>query len=825
MAKQRRRRSKPGAQAEITTTDTGDAVAGAGGRAVTGYFGPVPRTPRTPGTSVSVSGTGDAIAPAGGLANSGYIHQLKVSTLTTVVNRGPREPAAWPHQIGLIPPRALSFQPRTETALLLEAVAGGSTVVLTGMGGVGKTQLAADHAHNSWLDGRLDVLVWISASSRSAVISGYAQAGVELCQADAADPEQAARAFLAWLHPKGGADRCRWLIILDDVSEPGDLRGLWPPTSPHGQSIATTRRRDAALAGHGRRLMALGLFTEAEAVAHLAASLAVHDRHEPLDQLAALASDLGYLPLALSQVTAYLVDAGLDCGGYRRLLADRARTLTELMPETGVLPDDQEVALSAAWSLSVERANRLHPVGLARPMLQLAAMLDPNGIPGGVLGSSPALAHLAEHRAGTSESTSGSTSGRTSGDDGRPPRIRPEDATLALRVLHRLSLITHTPTTETQAVHVHQLIQRATRESLPADEHDALARTAGDALVAAWPEVERDRAQAQTLRANAEALSQYAPTPLWRPGGHPVLFRAGKSLGEAGFVDAARAYWRQLQATAYRSLGPDHPDTLTSSHHVAFWQAEAGDAAGAAAAFAELLKDRLRVLGPDHAQTLNTRANLAYQIGETGDAAGAAAAFAELLADRRRILGPDHPDTLITRGDVAGWRGMAGDVGGAVAAYAELLEDRLRILGPDHPNTLNNRGHLAYWLGEAGDAAGALSAYTELMADRLRVLGPDHPHTLTSRHNVARWHGEMGDAGRAATEFAELLADRLRILGPDHPRTLRTRSNLARWQGEAGDREGAARAYAELLTDALRVLGPDHPETARIRVSLARWQS
>ncbi|MDX3131621.1 hypothetical protein PV367_17925 [Streptomyces europaeiscabiei] len=162
----------------------------------------------------------------------------------------------------------------------------------------------------------------------------------------------------------------------NDVSDPADLRGLWPPTSPYGHSLATTRRREAALAGHGHHVIGVGLFTEAEAVAHLTSSLAAHDRHEPTDQLAALASDLGHLPLALSQATAYPVDAGLECSAYRSLLAGRAKKLTQLMPETGALPDDQDVALSAARSLSVERADRLHPVGLARPMLQLAAMLD-----------------------------------------------------------------------------------------------------------------------------------------------------------------------------------------------------------------------------------------------------------------------------------------------------------------------------------------------------------------------------------------------------------------------------------------------------------------
>ncbi|MER5612165.1 hypothetical protein [Streptomyces sp. NPDC002215] len=48
--------------------------------------------------------------------------------------------------------------------------------------------------------------------------------------------------------------------------------------------------------------------------------------------------------------------------------------------------------MAATWSLSIERADQLRPAGLARPMLQLAAMLDPNGVPRTVLTGEPARA-------------------------------------------------------------------------------------------------------------------------------------------------------------------------------------------------------------------------------------------------------------------------------------------------------------------------------------------------------------------------------------------------------------------------------------------------
>ncbi|WTV65839.1 tetratricopeptide repeat protein [Streptomyces sp. NBC_00029] len=728
----------------------------------------------------------------------------------------PRRAVFWPHQVGVIPRRARSFQHRAEAERLQTAVVGGGTAVLcqvlTGMGGVGKTQLAADYAHTVLGRGQTDVLVWVTAGTRPAIVAGYAQAGVELCQADPTDPEQAARTFLAWLTPKVGKRPCRWLIVLDDVAEPGDLLGLWPPDSQHGRTLVTTRRRDAALTGQGRRRIDVGLFTKVEAVAYLTAALAAHGRSESADQLTALAADLGLLPLALSQAAAYLIDTDVSCAAYRRQLADRANKLARLLPEPPTLPDDQAATVAAVWSLSVERADALRPAGLARPLLQLTAMLDSNGIPRTVLISEPALAHLTTHR--------------TPHPDGghEPEHATADDVDLALRALYRLSLIEHTPDTPHQAVRVHQLIQRATRDTLTPEHQDRLAHTAADALSAAWPGIERDTGLAQILRANTTALTGHAQDALYRPDAHAVLYRAGQSLGDSGQVIAAHDHFRYLAATTRLHLGPDHPDTLTARGNLASYRGEAGDAVGATTAFAELLKRMVQVLGPDHPHTRTTRHNLASWRGEAGDPVGAAAAFAELLNDQLKVLGPKHPDTLITRGNLASWKGIAGDPVGAATTTAELLDDQLKVLGPDHPHTLTTRGNLASWKGEAGDPVGAAAAFAELLGDRLKVLGPDHPDTLTARGNLARWKGVAGDAASAATTTAELLERMVQVLGPDHPHTLATRGNLASWKGEAGDAHGAAAAFAELRDDQLKVLGPDHPDTLMTRHNLAAWR-
>jgi hypothetical protein len=667
-------------------------------------------------------------------------------------------------QVGVIPPRADGFQDRDVLTDIAAAGAGSTAVlsgeagsrVLSGLGGVGKTQLAAEHARTLWNRREVDLVLWIEATTRDAIVSSYAAAASTVLGSSDDDTEAAARRWIGWL----ASTDTRWLVVLDDVQDPAHLRGLWPPHTSDGRSVLTTRRRDAALHGDTRTVIDIGLFTPEEANAFLTHRL----QREPAQMRGApeLAKALGYLPLALSQAAAYIADHYTEtCTTYLRRFSDQHTALEQLLPDDSGLPDDYRLTVAATWSLSIKLADELAPIGVARPLLTLCSMLDPNGIPDAVITAPATLTHLS------------TATGRA---------IDADSATEALSCLHRLSLATHTPNIPNLALRIHALVQRATRDVLTSEQFATIARIAADSLVDTWPEIERDPAFGAVLRANATNLFQLSGTLLHESDAHALLFRAGQSLGETGQVNAAVNYFRQFTETMRDQPGPDHPSTLNTRGYLAYWRGEAGDPAGAATAFDELLTDRLRVLGPDHPATLTTRHNLAYRRGEAGDPAGAATAFDELLTDYLRVLGPDHPATLTTRHNLARWRRRAGDPAGATAALNELLTDYLRVLGPDHPHTLTTRHNLAHWRGEAGDPAGATAALNELLTDYLRVLGPDHPHTLTTRQNIANWRGEAGDPAGAATAFDELLTDRLRVLGPDHPHTLTTRHNLAHWR-------------------------------------------
>jgi tetratricopeptide (TPR) repeat protein len=771
----------------------------------------------------SESGAEEAADSAGGAIrlydNFGVqIGSNNIQNLTYHVTL-PTAQVVWPVRVGVPVQLSGHYQDRTARSQLAEALAVGEAAVLvgaesrsgavvSGLGGVGKSQLAAHYAWQVWRDASVDVAVWVDAGSRDAVVTAYAEAARRvLCEQDPQvverAPEDAASLFREWL----ASTSRRWLAVLDDLQDPADLRGLWPSPSPTGRVLVTTRRRDNVLSQGGLRVIELGVFSEGEALDYLTAILPDHVAEEAgIALLQDMARDLGWLPLALAQAGAFIAAKPLlTVAQYRQRLADRRRVLTEVMPPEAELPDEHQATVAATWSLSIELADSLQPTGLTLPLLHVASLLDPAGTPITVFTSPSMLAHL-------STVTDHETNDQAVHD--------------ALACLHRLSLITLDTEQPARSIQIHTLVQRVVRDTLTAESLQQLTEVAARALLEAWPEVDTTKPDlAQALRSATDALHTYAAAALWQPSAWRLLLRAGRSLGHTGQVTAAIDYHEALRDQAHGYLGLNHKDTFVVRHNLARWRSEAGDVTRAVAEIEQLLEDMQRTLGPDHLETLPIRQNLAQIRGISGDVAGAITDCEQLLTEFQHELGTSHPSVFALRGNLAQWRGRFGDYSGAVADLQQLLTDMQHALGPDHPDTLTTRNNLSFARGEAGDAEGAVTEFEQLLVDRTRVLGPAHPQTLTTRANIARMRNETENPRRAVTEYEELLADMLRVLGPDHPETLIARSNLARGRGLIGDLTRAVTEYKELLADMLRVLGPDHPETLIARSNLARWRS
>jgi hypothetical protein len=628
--------------------------------------------------------------------------------------------------------------------------------VLSGLGGVGKTSLVADYAERAWETGAITLLVWITASSRDAIVEEYARLAIELTGVEDTDVDQGARRLLEWL----AATQERWLVVLDDLRRPRDLHELWPPTTT-GHTVVTTRRRDSALRGHSRQVIDVGVFTEAESHAYLAAKLADHpDLAAGAEQLA---STLGHLPLALAQAVAYVIDRDLPCADYLRRWTEHR--LAALLPDVDGLPDDHQAVVSLTWALSIELADELEPRGVARPLLELAALLSANGIPRNLFSTYAALAYLG---------------------DARRARVTEQDAHDALTCLRRLSLVTVNGSVPHKLAHVHALVQRAVREEMPADALKRAAITAARALEMTWPLQERDRGLVTTLRTNAAALYSCVGADLLRYGGHEVLLRVGRSLSKNGSVTEAVAYFERLCRDATQRCGPDDPVTTNLRVDLAIAIGEAGDAEDAAHLLEELRGDLVRRGYPDDPMTLEIRQHLAKWLARAGDTDLALAEAEDLLADAIRVLGHDDPMTLDIRACLAARRGEVGTITND-SEFRAIFDGYVQLLGADALDTLIARWNMAELQGRSGDSHGAVTALESLLADMDRALGPHDPHTLEARLVLAHWHAEAGNLDRAIAMTELTRADMERVLDPEHPSILSAHLNLMSWRRRTDD--------------------------------------
>jgi len=72
--------------------------------------------------------------------------------------------------------------------------------------------------------------------------------------------------------------------------------------------------------------------------------------------------------------------------------------------------------------------------------------------------------------------------------------------------------------------------------------------------------------------------------------------------------------------------------------------------------YSQTLELRRRSLGPEHPDTLTSMNNLANVYWSQGNYPQAEALYSQTLEIQRRVLGPEHPDTLLS-GQVRSGRG------------------------------------------------------------------------------------------------------------------------------------------------------------------------
>ncbi|MCK9877060.1 FxSxx-COOH system tetratricopeptide repeat protein, partial [Frankia sp. Ag45/Mut15] len=444
-----------------------------------------------------------------------------------------------------VPPRLARFVGREEqlAEIATELAARGSAAVcaVQGSGGVGKTALAVEYAHRH--KGRYDVVWWVPAQDPELIAGHISALGAEL----GLPPEQASWPAVAAALAR---QRRRWLLVLDNVDDP-QLTSHYHPSDPRGRLLATSRL--TALDGTGAPVE-VGDFSPAEAVELLAKRVAGIDA-TVAERIADL---LGHLPLAIEQAVGYLRQSKMPPAEYATLLEGR---LGDMLGR-GTVAGRPGVTVANLWDLSMARLRDESPA--AGELLELCAFCAPDPIPLDLI-------------------TEGLT--KLAGRSTEPPddplsRAVTDPVTWAdtVSALVAYSLVRRDGPTLT----VHRLIAAATRAGMDPAGQKGADVTLLDLLAAGLPANIRDPATWPRWQALLPHLRSALGTADSDRDDQALELvssladRIGSYLEHHGRPDTALPYHLRSLALNERILGPDHPNTLTSRHNLAYAYQTAG---------------------------------------------------------------------------------------------------------------------------------------------------------------------------------------------------------------------------------------------------------
>jgi tetratricopeptide (TPR) repeat protein len=671
-------------------------------------------------------------------------------------------------------PRNLFFTGRKDKLEeLANALAPGGVAALTGMGGVGKTQIAAHFAHEHRSE--YSAVLWASAASQETLVSGFAAIAslLNLPEKDEKDQALAVAAVKRWLEANGG-----WLLIFDNAGDLATVRGF-VPQSAKGHVLLTTQ---AQATGDIQAIEVLDMLPEDGALLLLRrakiikadaplSAAANADRNTAED----ISKELGGLPLALDQAGAYIEETRCGLASYLDLYHQRG---AELLKRRGGFGAHHPESVATTFALSFERVAGANPA--AADLLRLCAFLHPDAIPEEIFAEGAAEL--------------GPNLGPTARD--------PLKLNAAFAEILKYSLLQRDA--DARTLGIHRLVQEVVQDGLTKQEKRRWAERAVRAVNQAFPSVEfANWAQCERLVPQALACASLIEVYGFEfEEATRLLNEASLYLDERARFSEAEPLYQWALAIAEQALGPEHPDVGTCLNNLAVLYYKQGKYAEAEPLYERALAITEKALGPKHPDVGIRLNNLAELYRAEGKYPQAEPLYQRALAITEKALGPEHPDVAIRLNNLAGLYKRRGEYARAEPLCQRALNICEEALGPEHPHVATSLNNLAGLYGAQGKYSQAEPLYERALAIREKVLGPDHPDVAASLNNLAGLYYDQGKYAEAEPLLQRALAIMEKALGPEHPSVATVLENYALLLREK--KRGAAARELEARAQAIR---------------------
>lgn len=541
------------------------------------------------------------------------------------------------------------------------------TQVITGLGGIGKTQIAIEYVYRYTAEYK--VVWWLRAENSETLAADYINLAqsINLPEKDSQEQQIIIENVRRWLEQNQN-----WLLIFDNTQTPEDIYPYLPRVAT-GHVLVTSRHH--TWDGIGKSLVVDSL-NRKESTAFLLKRTLQKDSTTANH----LAEALGDLPLALEQAAAYINSVRISFKEYLELFQVRRQELWKKEAPPLGYPD----TMATTWRIAIQKVKEDVPVGAN--ILNFCAFLAGYEIPRSLLDK--ANEHLPASLS---------------------KKLKDHlEINKGIRELQQYSMV--------QVIHdtlsVHPLIQIVTRDHLKEDEKklwikaavgtiDSIFPTDGYENVESWQKCTTFLPHARTTIEHAD---YYKIEPLKVCN---LLNKIGMFLvGRAAYSESEMLFRKALEI-AENQIGKEHAYVASSLNNLGKLLKNQGRFVESEPYFTEALKIRNQLLGHNHLDIANNLNDLGMVLQAQGKYTQAEPLFRETIKILELHLGKEQPEISKSLNNLALLLKYQGKYVEAEKLFYQALKIREKHLGNDHPDVANSLNNLAGLLQAQGKYAEA----------------------------------------------------------------------------------------------------------------------
>ncbi|KAL8976675.1 MAG: hypothetical protein Q9205_007369, partial [Flavoplaca limonia] len=241
--------------------------------------------------------------------------------------------------------------------------------------------------------------------------------------------------------------------------------------------------------------------------------------------------------------------------------------------------------------------------------------------------------------------------------------------------------------------------------------------------------------------------------------------------------EAEAMYMRALKG--YQKVrGTEHISTLKTVNNLGNLYAAQGKVAEAEEMYMRALKGYEKVRETEYISTLYTVNNLGVLYKNQGKLAEAEEMSLRALKGKEKAWGAEHTSTLGTVNNLGLLYKNQGKIDEAEEMFLRAQKGFKKIWGTEHISTLDTVNNLATIYQNQGKMAEAEEMYIRALRGKEKVWGTEHTSTLNTVYNLATLYANQSRIAKAEEMYMRALEGFKKIYDANHPQVLLITSSL-----------------------------------------------